>query len=69
MGTPIRKPTPCLPNAKLLALAVAAQADPRTCRKFLLGRRIHPAIQSNIERAMRTLGLTVPIPALPTGGR
>ena len=51
------EPAPRLQAHQIRALSVAAETDPRSVRKFLLGGSLQPLLRQRIERALRALGL------------
>jgi len=55
-----------LPAAQLRAVAVAAEVDPRSLRKFLLGEPVIHLVRQRIERALRARGLKALVEA-PAG--
>lgn len=46
-----------LPAHKVRAVAVAAEVDPRSVRRYLAGQRVQPSLKERIERALRAMDL------------
>ena len=57
-----KPPNTRLPAHLERALAVAADADPRTIRRFLAGQPVRGLSSERIARALRKLGIQQPLP-------
>ncbi len=44
-----------LSTPEIRRIAVIAECDPRTVRKYLLGKAVLPLVRARIERALRRL--------------
>jgi hypothetical protein len=69
MSAAEQPPRPKLPSHRIRAVAVAAEADPRTVRRLIAGERVLPMQRERIERALHQLGLanliTTPVEIQP----
>jgi len=58
----VRMSSPHIPASVLRALAVAAEADPRTIQKVLRGQRAQGMTDARIRRVLAARGIEVPDP-------
>lgn len=56
----LMQPQTKCPAHTIRKIAVYAEADPRTVRRFLDGKTIRPCVRERIERALTLLGMALP---------
>lgn len=66
MEKPQPQPVPLLQHRVLLKVAVAAEADMRTVRKYLAGEPVRPYLAERIKAGLAAVGVSLePAPAQP----